>query len=117
VAAGRRAALGHLALAFGLVASVAVVKESGVDTSDGANDNTGGNSTSGQTLTATAAEPVLGAYVALVYPRASRLRLRTELSADAEVAHLGSALSLDANLPSLPWWGASASLGLEWGAP
>jgi hypothetical protein len=105
VQAGRRAAVAASALAFGATTSIAVTNEVG---QDGGGGSSGGPS---------AAEPLVGAYLALVYPRSSRLRVRPELAADVVATRVGHTYSIDPALPALPWWSASASIGIEWEVP
>lgn len=128
VAAGRRAALGPVSFVFGLSTAIAVTNESSADTNEQStggqsvgNQATGGLTGNGQSASAegrrSTAEPLAGAYVGVVYPRRSPLRLRSELSAEAVASRIGRSLSLDPSLPSLPWWSASASIGVEWVVP
>jgi hypothetical protein len=105
VAAGRRMTVDDTTLAVGVTTAVAVVSEFGMDQGL---DQTGG---------ATDAEPLLGLYVGVAWPRRSAVRLRSELSADLVASRLGRTLSIDPSLPALPWWSAAASVGVEWEVP
>lgn len=108
--AGRRVVAGGAAIAFGLSTGVSVTSEAG---SEGRNQPAGDARAAGNS----AAEPLLGTYLGLVYPRASQLRLRSELSGEVSALRVGRTLTLDAPLPPLPWWSALASVGLEWEVP
>jgi hypothetical protein len=108
VAAGRRLLLGESTIALGLTTAVAVVSEVGIDN---------GGPSAGQTGGATSAEPLVGAYVAFVWPHRSSLRFRSELSGDAVASRLGKTLVMDPSLPALPWWSATTTLGVEWVVP
>ncbi len=127
VTAGRRAALGGTSFLFGLSTGIAVTSESWADpngqstgTQPMGSQGTGGptgNQNNGTAGGGSAAEPLAGVYVGVVFPRRSPLRLRSELSAEAVASRIGRTLSIDPVLPSLPWWSASASVGIEWALP
>ena len=126
--AGRRAQLGGASFALGLRAGVAVTSEDGSDPSgpssgggSGSSSGSGGPSRGGPGGGAEGAastpEPLAGAYVGFVFPRRAAVRVRPELSVEAVASRVGRTLRLDPSLPSVPWWGASASIGLEWEVP
>lgn len=111
VGMGRRVALAGTQVGLGVITSVAVVREYGRE--DEPVPEGTSTSLSGQS----GAEPTVGAYLGLVWPRRSELRARAELSADAVVARVDRPLTLDASLPSLPWWSTLLTIGMEWEVP
>jgi hypothetical protein len=102
---GKREPIGAMTIVAGGTLSATVTTESGKDPS--------GELAFGPSQ----AEPRAGAYVGLVVPSHSRVRARPELSADVVATRIGHGLTIDNNLPALPWWGATASVGLEWEVP
>jgi hypothetical protein len=107
VTAGGRAPLGPVAIVFGASTMVAVITQSVGD------EQGPGNAASG----ASAAEPLVGLYAGLAYPPTSPLRGRVAVGADVVVSRIGQQTSIDPALPALPWWSASAAVGVEWEAP
>jgi hypothetical protein len=103
VTAGRREPLGPAAVGFGLTGGISAFDESGAD-STGQPGSAAGISP---------AEPLLGVYASLLFPRRSPLRLRAELSSDVAVARLGRTLEIDPALPALPWSSVGTCLGME----
>ena len=63
------------------------------------------------------AEPRVGAYVGVVFPRRAPFRVRSELAADVVASRVGSSRTLDPSLPALPWWSVVLSVGAEWQVP
>lgn len=78
---GRRQPVGGIELLGGVMAAVSVTSEQGADT--GGSGATGGPSS---------AEPRVGAYAGVVFPRRSRLRVRSMLGADLAASRIGRML-------------------------
>jgi hypothetical protein len=110
VALGRRVAAGATAIAIGLSTSVAVTSEAASADGEMSAAQTGDAQTGG----ATAAEPLVAAYVGVAYPRQSSIRFRPELSAEVVASRIGRTLTVDPALPPLPWWSGAATMALEW---
>jgi hypothetical protein len=128
VAASRRVALGAVAVPIGLSTGVAVTSETASGTTNGGPTGDGqasggptGNvdSNAGQAslIHASAAEPLVGAFAGIVYPRRSHVRIRSDLAGEIVPSHIGRTLGLDPALLPLSWWSASASVGVEWEVP
>jgi hypothetical protein len=117
VRSGYRHAVGSFDAVAGVAASLVVTNETSQDiggtTSSGSGG--GGGPTGGVTPYP---EPRVGLFAAAVLPRHARVRFRPELAFDAVASRIGNTTySLDKGvLPPLPWWSASASIGIEWEA-
>lgn len=61
------------------------------------------------------AEARLGAYGGVVWPAQNRLRFRSDLALELVPYNLGRSETNALGSTSLPWWGCSLSLGLEYG--
>jgi hypothetical protein len=118
LSAGRRQPVGPLDAIAGATAAIAVTDESSQDqaTQTGGQGGQAG-AQGGQTGGPSTAEPRVGFFAGFVVPRRGRVRLRPELALDVVASRLGQSYRVDSALPLLPWWSASASVGVEWEAP
>jgi hypothetical protein len=133
--AGRRLPMGDVALLGGILAGASFDSESFSTTTaspgsgPGDQQSTSGDGQQSQvgeaSSTATVAtrhtssrvEPRAGLYFGVAFPRRSRVRFRSTLTADVVPTRLGRELSLDPAVPSLPWWSLGLSIGVEGAIP
>ncbi len=101
VAFGRLLAVGGGTVDLGTSTSMAIAFEDATS----ATGSNGGQSNG---------EPMVGVYAGFSYPRRSMVRVRTELSTDLVVYR---APAIDPELPLLPLWSGTASIGAEWELP
>lgn len=109
--AGRRVPVGKMDAITGVTAAIALTEESN-------EDSTGQQQGTQQQGSFSQAEPRAGVFAGLVVPRRASLRVRPQIAFDVVPSHLGSTWNQpNSPLPALPWWSASASVGIEWEAP
>lgn len=115
--AGRREPIGGAALTLGVLAGLSGVAWEVPDTSQSNAQGTSGNGSQSSGTSATTGskiEPRVGLYFGAAIPRRARIRFHPELFADVVASRVGSPLALDPAFPSLPWWSAGLTLGVEW---
>jgi hypothetical protein len=104
-------------LVAGGTLSVAILNEAGATATAGAGATGTGQGEGEGAKGSSKAEPRVGAYVGILFPRRSRFHVRSELSVDVVASRIGRSLSIDPALPALPWWSVLASVGAEWEVP
>jgi hypothetical protein len=114
---GRREPVGACALVTGGSLSVVIAQEAGATPTTGAGATGNGEGTGDGASGSSKAEPRIGTYVGVVFPRLAPLRVRSELAADVVASRVGSPRSLDPALPALPWWSVALTVGAEWQVP